>query len=247
MWTGDWDGLLEVTTAGLDENPEAGDRMPYLLQTVVVRAARGEPVAELLDSLKQAAAGVTDPQTLWLSIDALGFVALAEGELAEAGAIYRANVGQYEFTAPGWLWFAAWSAILLGDVPTAEADLEALDAIGGHLSLLDARRTVIRAGLAGLAGEGSGAIRSFETALVELRAIDAVFDEALAGILMASVLEPGAEVQEATDRAREILVRLRAQPFLDQLDAALERQTDVQNRASVSAATAGAVPVETEP
>ena len=246
LWTGDWDGLLEVTTAGLDENPEAGDRMPYLLQTVLVRAARGEPVAELLDSLKQAAAGVTDPQTLWLSVDALGFVALARGNLAEAGAIYRANVGQYEFAAPGWRWFAAWSAILLGDVPAAEADLAALDAIGGHLSLVDARRTVIRAGLAGLAGDASGAIRSFETAMAELRAIESVFDEALGAILMAKVLEPGPEVRAATDGAREILTRLRARPFLDQLDAAMEPDPGAPRRTPESSSGAEAVSVETE-
>ena len=152
--TGDWDGLLEVCGAGLDENPEAGDRMPYLLQMVVVGAARGEPVAELLDDLETTAEAVTDPQTVWQSDDALAFVALADGRLADAGAIYREKVVQYEFAAPGWRYLAAWSAILLRDVPAAESDLAALDAIGGHLSLVDARRMVIRAALAGLAGDG---------------------------------------------------------------------------------------------
>jgi hypothetical protein len=41
---------------------------------------------------------------------------------------------------------------------------------------------------------------------------------------MASVLDPGSpEVRAAVERAREILTKLRAQPFLDQLETALGR------------------------
>ena len=221
--------------------------MPYLLEMVRVRAARGEPVAEPLEGLQQTAVAVTDPQTLWLSVDALAFVALAGGNLAEASAIYRANVDQYEFAAPGWRYFAAWSAIRLGDVPAAEADLAALDAIGGHLSLVEARRTVIRAGLVGLAGDAAESISLFQSALADLRAIGVPFDEALAAILMASVLDPGLpEVREATDRAREILVRLGARAFLEQLDAALERGPGVRQQAPGSMATTEAVSVEAD-
>jgi hypothetical protein len=178
----------------------------------------------------QIAAVLTDPQTLWQAVEAPAFVALADGNLAEAGAIYRANLTGYEFAAPGWQYLAAWSALRLGDIASAEADLAGLDAIGGHLALLDARRTALRAGIAGLASDSPAAIRLFETALVELRAIGAAFDEALVAILMASVLEPGPEVALATERAREFLVRVRARPFLEQLDGALTRPQATQRR-----------------
>ena len=105
---------------------------------------------------------------------------------------------------------------------------------------------MIRAALAGLAGDGPTAIRLFESALTELRAVEGVLDEALAAILMASVLEPGAEVRAATERAREILVRLRAQPLLDQLEAALERDPAAPRPTPEASATAGPVSVQTE-
>jgi class 3 adenylate cyclase/tetratricopeptide (TPR) repeat protein len=222
--TGDWDGVLEAGTEGLEENPEAADRMSCLGQTIQVRAARGEPFGEELESLMTAGAEVTDPQILWLTVEVPAFAAIAAGRLAEAGASLRANVDRYDFTAPYWWYLAGWTALRLGDVTTAKADLAALDATGVHRPLDEARRTVIRAGLAGLAGDVPESIRLFQTALAELRSVGVPFDESLAGILMASVLDPRLpEVREATDRAREILVRLGARAFLEQLDAALER------------------------
>jgi len=219
---GDWDGTLEVASSGLDESPEAGDRMSFLYQQVLVRAARGEPVDEPLDELGLIAREVSDPQVLWLAIEAPAFAGLAGGRLAEAGASFRANVASFDFAAPTWWYLAGWTALMLGDVAQARSDLEGLEDVVLHLPLVDARRHVLRAGLAALSGDAPATVRGFELALAAFRSIGTPFDEALAAILMARVLDPDlAENREATARARDILVGLRATPFLEQLDAAV--------------------------
>ncbi len=245
--TGDWDGVLEACSAGLDENPEAGDRLSFLLQTILVRAARGETVAEPLADLERAGLEVTDPQVLWQTVEGPAFAAIAGGRLAEAGARLRAGVDQYEFYAPGWWYLAGWTALRLGDAATAGQDLAAIEALGLHLPVTDARRTLLHAGLAGLNGDVTGSIRQFQAAMTELRALGVPLDEALAGVAMASVLDPGLpEVQAATDRAREILVRLRAQAFLEQLDGVIARDPVVRRRAPGSIPTTEAVSVEAD-
>ena len=108
---------------------------------------------------------------------------------------------------------------------------------------------MIRAGLAGLAGDVPESIRLFQTAFAELRSVGVPFDESLAGILMASVLDPSLpEVRAAADRAREILVRLGAQAFLEQLDGRLARDPGTApSRTRARQREAEAVSVEAEP
>ncbi|MEP6469491.1 MAG: adenylate/guanylate cyclase domain-containing protein, partial [Chloroflexota bacterium] len=43
---GDWDGALAVLDAGLSEDPETPDRVALLSNALIVRACRGEPVAD---------------------------------------------------------------------------------------------------------------------------------------------------------------------------------------------------------
>jgi hypothetical protein len=224
--SGDWDGVLATGAEVIESDAyaEIGDRMQFLLQAGQVHAARGESVADTLDELARTAPEVTDIQVLWTTVEAAAFKAFAEGRLADAGAIWREGAGHYEFVAPDWLYRAATAALQLSDASTASGDLSKLDATGYHVPVVDAWRGVIRAGLAALGGNVGGSIGLFQAALGELKAIDIPFEEALAAIVMVSVLDSGQpEVRAAAERAREILVGLRARPFLDQLEAALAR------------------------
>jgi hypothetical protein len=64
----------------------------------------------------------------------------------------------------------------------------------------------------------------YRDALREWRDLGLLWDEALCGLDMATLLDPAdPEVRAAADAAREILVRLEAAPFLARLDAAMAR------------------------
>ena len=85
-------------------------------------------------------------------------------------------------------------------------------------------RVTIRAGLAAAEGRRAEALGLYRDALRRWRDLHFVFDETLCVIDMATLLDPAEpEVRAAADAAREILVRLRAKPLLERLEAAIER------------------------
>jgi hypothetical protein len=72
----------------------------------------------------------------------------------------------------------------------------------------------------------------YRDALRRWRDLGLPLDEAFTAIEMATLLDPADPVVcAAADRAREILVPLRAEPFLDRLEAAMSRRDDVARRA----------------
>jgi class 3 adenylate cyclase/tetratricopeptide (TPR) repeat protein len=237
LWmTGDWDAVLEDSLAGLDEEPEPGDRVQFLRAMILVRAARGEPVATALAELTSTLSEVTDPQVLWTSVDVPAFAALAAGRLAEAGATWREGAKHYEIRTHEWLYMAACTALHVRDRETAARDLRELDGIGLHTPLIEARRTLVRGGLVALAGEATESARLCGVAVREFRRMGLPFDEAWATIVLARILDPASpEIRSAIEGARASLVALRAQAFLDLLDAAASRTVDQQGVKAASA------------
>jgi hypothetical protein len=118
-------------------------------------------------------------------------------------------------------------ALWEGDARAAAETLATIDASGLHAPTVEARRLVIRAGLAAHAGRPEEAKGLYRDALARWRSLGYAFDEALVGLDMAILFDPGdlvdPEVVTITRAAREILVRLRARPFIDRLDAAMAR------------------------
>jgi class 3 adenylate cyclase/tetratricopeptide (TPR) repeat protein len=224
LWlTGDWDAVLAIAAGGLDDEPESADRAYLLHHTILVRAARGQAVADPLRELESTSSELTDPQVLWTTVDASGFAALADGRLDEAGEIWRQGARQYELNAHVWLFKAACTALRRADVLTATKDLAELDGIGLHTPLVDACRALIRAGLSALAHEASGSARLSENALREFRGLAIPFEEAMATIVLATVLDSDTpELPALVDAARDILVRLQAAPFIEVLDSLVE-------------------------
>ncbi len=72
----------------------------------------------------------------------------------------------------------------------------------------------------------------YRDVLREWHDLGLVWDEALCGLDMATLLDPGdPEVRAAADAAREILVQLGAAPFIARLDAAMARPSRVSRPA----------------
>jgi class 3 adenylate cyclase/tetratricopeptide (TPR) repeat protein len=217
---GEWDEAVSLWQTLLAEDPEPADRLVPLFGLVMVASARGEPILGAVDEIERGAAEVTDPQVTWTAIAGPASVASAEGRLSDAVALWRAGVRVSPSSAREWLPIAARFSIRLGDVAGAQADLAALDEIGVHTPRHEAERLAIRAGLAALEGQASDALRLYGESLQALHELGLPFSLAQVTIEMATVLDPSTpEVAAAVESARGILSRLRAQAFLDQLEA----------------------------
>jgi class 3 adenylate cyclase/tetratricopeptide (TPR) repeat protein len=223
--TGDWAAALTELRAALDDDWEPADRRSLLSRFVEIAALQGEPVRPELEELSRLVGGMDDPQVQASASAAFAAAALGEGGLGAAREHWRRAIEQYAPQLPSLSPRAARAALWLGDAAAASDDLATLDAAGVHGPAIEADRRTIRAGIAALEGRGADALPLYREALRSWRDLGLAWDEALCGLDMALLLdltEP--RVREAADASREIFVRLGAKPFLDRLDAALERQ-----------------------
>ena len=86
--------------------------------------------------------------------------------------------------------FGARAALWAGDGAGVSADLAASEAIGKRGRALGADRTTMRAGLAALDGRTSDALEGYRAALAIWRDLGLAWDEALACLDMATLLDP---------------------------------------------------------
>jgi hypothetical protein len=235
--TGDWDwavGELAPQLAGELDRP---DRAWFEGNTLVFRTWRGEATPEEWADWEATIVGHDDPQAAADYSDIRALRALAEGRLAEAR---RLAIESFTIVGgrPSRRAVAARAALWSGDRASAAADLDAIDEVGVHGPAAELTRTTIRAGIAALDGRIGEAMSLYRLVRDGWRDIGLPWEEALAGIDMAMLLEPAeADVAAAGARSREILVGLRAQPFLDRLDAALGRATTRESGGAVSRLT----------
>ena len=122
-----------------------------------------------------------------------------------------------------------------GKLEEARRLADAAEEAGGFGPLIAARRATSRAGIAALEGRTAEALALYRDALRGWRSVHAVWDEALTGIDMATVLDPTEpDVATAIKSTREILERLGAKPYIERLDAAvaMEREGEPVRRAT---------------
>jgi hypothetical protein len=219
--TGDWDWALAELGTQLAGELDRPDRAWYLGTTLVYRCWRGEAANADWAEWETLIEGQDDPRIAADYAEVRSLRALTEGHLADAR---RFAIDSFETVSglPSRRAVAARAALWSGDRSGAMADLEAIDATGVHGPAAELRRTAIRAGIAALDGRTADAIAQYRSAREGWRDLGVLWEEALLGIDMATLLdsrEP--EVVAAAARSREILTGLSARPFLDRLEAAL--------------------------
>jgi len=221
---GDWDGAVAELDSALDEDMDVAQRIWLTSNSLDVHACRGEDVSAglaQLDALVVAAGNEKELRTA--SREPFAWAALAAGDLEEARRLCL-EIANLNNLAPAALYQAARCALWAGDSDGVAADLAALDATGFHGRIVEARRMTLRAGLAACGQREGEALRLYREALDAWRDVGMTWDEAQTAIDMAVVLDPSLpEVRAATEAGRETMVRLRSQPFIDRLDAAMAR------------------------
>ena len=219
---GDWDGSIAELEAGLANDPDRVIRGALLRQAIAVRSGRGEAVEDALGELERLDVDRTDPQQQTDLLGARAAMAFAAGDLAAARAAWR-PIGDLVATARAWTFAsAARAALWARDAVGAREDLAALDASGLHGPIVELLRAGIRAGLAALDGRPVDALGLYRHTMRGWRDVGFGWLETLLAMDMAMLLDPAdPEVRAAAEGARENLVRMRAAPFLERLDAAM--------------------------
>jgi class 3 adenylate cyclase/tetratricopeptide (TPR) repeat protein len=220
---GEWTWAIQLLDEALAEEFESSDRADLLGSLVFYRAYTGAPTDELVDEVERLMGGATDPTRISGLDWTRAWVWFVEGRLGEAREAWRRAIEL--MATPEILPFPARAALWDGDADAARVDLEAFDASGVHGPALEADRTTIRAGIAGLEGRTADALALYRDALRAWGDLGLAFDQALCAVDMAIVLDPALpEVRAAAEVARETLTRLGAKPILERLDVALARK-----------------------
>jgi hypothetical protein len=205
------------------------DRLLVIESVARIRAWQGQDIDALVEEIEDIARETSDPQSRYSAAVVRADLGFARGDLRGSVAAYRRAATMSAGNAPNVHPQAARSGLLARDAVAAAADLDALEATGVHSPWIESRRVSIRAGLAALDGRPADALALYGAAIRGFRDLSMLLDEALTGMEMAVLLdldEP--EVRAAANAARDILVRLRAQPFLERLDSAMSpRPADV--------------------
>jgi class 3 adenylate cyclase/tetratricopeptide (TPR) repeat protein len=222
--TGEWQWALAELAAVPTEDVGGIDRLNLLESSVGVCSLRGDRVEDMVDEMASIVGTSDEPaiaSAIWMARTSEAF---ASGRFADArDAAHRTGdlVAEY---LPIALVTAIRSALWMGDAAAAAVDLAALEASGVHGPAVEADTRTTRAGIAALEGRVAEALVLYRDALRTWRDLGLVWDEALCGIDMVTLLDPSEpEVRAAAESAREILVRLEARPFIARLDAALAR------------------------
>jgi tetratricopeptide (TPR) repeat protein len=205
--------------------------MALINNLVIIRAGRGEDVDELMTRLENSAKDMSGPLYQAFITDPEANIALAKGDLTEALKQFTATFEVDSSQIPEYSYRAAVVAVLMGNLDETRRLADIYVATGGAGPIVNARRASLSAGIAALEGRQSDAIALYRDALRDWRAAGAAWDEALMGLCVVSVLDPAdPEVAAIAGSTREIFERLRAQPYLDQLDALLARHTSASPR-----------------
>jgi len=241
---GEWDWVVRELGVILADEADDLDRVSALGGTIVVRAFRGEPVADLvaeLEAIPMVDDDTVKPVTL---AEAGAWMAFTDGryDLARVRALEQGELFAQARLETRLL--ATRCALLAGDVATAREDLAAAERVARRGRSIDTDLTTRRAGVAAGNGQAREALGLYREALRDWRDLGDVWDEALCAIDMAVLLDPEElEVAAAAESARRILKGLGATPFLERLEAAMTRRPATTDGAARSVPVSRSDPI----
>jgi hypothetical protein len=233
---GEWGWASALLADWLANQITGSFYLELYVDRAVLTSLVGDDPAEDIAEAERLLPGMRDPQYTSYVHWARAWAAFTSGHLVESREHALAAAQTTNYFVPITYPLAARAALWAGDAAAAAETLTALDqsVMRGEAVGLD--RASLRAGIAALEGRRADAIAGYREALRGWAALGTAFDEALAVIDLATLLAPTdremPEAYGAIDAARETLVRLRGQPFLDRLNQGLRQPSE---RAAVSA------------
>ncbi|MEP7158209.1 MAG: hypothetical protein ABI797_02185, partial [Chloroflexota bacterium] len=184
----------------------------------IIRAGRGEPVDENMADMARLGKDMSGKWRLFLA-DPEANVALAKSDVKSARDSFMQIATDDPSQGLEYFHRAARAALLTRDAADAGRIIAQYEELGGYGSVHEARYATLQAGLAALGGRTKEALALYKTALAGWRATHAVWDEALTGLEMATLLDAAEpDVAAAVASSRAIFDRLGAKPYVAWLD-----------------------------
>ena len=219
--TGDWAWAIEQLEAALELDLDESTRLALRAALALLRAFQGRLTPGELQEILAGIAHLEDSDTSATAYDLQANDALVRGAFAAAHDYQMRVVGISDLNAPYSLPRAGHAAVLAGDVSGARSALAQLDALGTRGRAVDADRAAIRAGIAAIEGDHTGALAGYRVAVDAFRDLGLPWDEALTVLSAVIRLGPDAPgVREWVNTARATFARLEAAPLLARLDDA---------------------------
>jgi class 3 adenylate cyclase/predicted ATPase len=220
--TGNWDAIALDAERMLANTSDARARQNAVDNVASLRAARGEPIDDLVAELEATHALENSSMSNMFVLDTKAWQQLAAGRLADAARLWE-EVAADPANASAASQMLARMAIWLNDVDGLERWAEVYWANVIHGGAPEADRQAFDAAIQGLRGDRSGATTRYREAIRRYRELGLELDEAAMAIDMVYVLGPTDPLTvDSVQRARLVFAANRARTYLDQLEAALE-------------------------
>ena len=217
---GEWVWATSLLEEWISMEISGSFALELYVDRAVLTALRGGDAAPDIGRATTMVAEVKDPQYESYLHWARAWAAMVAGRLTEAREEAVNAAATTNFFSPISLPLAARAALWAGDLAPVTAILEDLVASGFRGQAVDLDLATLRAGIAAREGRRAESASAYREALRGWRQLGLAFDEALAALDMALLLDPSEpDLRALVDTGRETLRRLGARPLLDRLDA----------------------------
>jgi hypothetical protein len=226
MRVGEWDWASALLDEWISMEISGSFALELYIDRAVLTALRGGNPSADIERAATMAVEVKDPQYESYVHWARAWAAMAAGRLSEAREEAVTAARTTDFFSPISLPLGARAALWAGDSAAAQAILEDLVASGYRGQAVALDLATLRAGVAAREGRRAESAAAYREALRGWRQMGLVFDESLAALDMAILLDPAEpDLRALVDTARETLRRLGATPLLEKLETAAAQVT----------------------
>jgi tetratricopeptide (TPR) repeat protein len=236
----DVDAEIAILRDALDAATLRPDRIRLRMIRGVLEAQRGIAIAELRAEVEELVGDSTDPEQLFSRHMARALAALMTGNGSES---YDEAMAAFELQPQNPevpLSNALRSAIRARDPDRASIVASHITALGQSGELDRSGELQARGAVAALTGNPAEALAAFREAhSIETR-LGQHYEAAIIAVLAVHLMPAEPEARAWAEEARELLVRMRAAPWITQLDAALATAP------AISAAVAAETPAATQ-
>jgi class 3 adenylate cyclase len=218
---GEWDWASALLEEWISMEISGNFALELYVDRAVLTALRGgDPAADIARAATMVAE-VKDLQYDSYLRWARAWAAMAAGRLKEAREEAVLAARSSGFFSPISLPVAARASLWEGDPAGAGAILADLVSSGYRGQAVDLDLATLRAGVAALEGRRAESVAAYREAIRGWRQMGLAFDESLAVLDMAILLDPvEPDLRALVDTARESLRQLGAQPLLEKLETA---------------------------
>jgi len=240
-----WDAHIPVMEEALETATLRYDRRRLRSLLGLFQMSRGEKMRELVEDIAELVAGSTDPEDLFTLYTMAGATDMLTGDLEAAYAKAMKTLELKTQIPEVPLSLAARSAIWSRSLERARHANNLIADLPATGSLTQAMRAHSAAAIAALEGRATEAVAGFRDVDARMRKMEQFFDAARYAVDAAVLLPDHPDIRALVDEARPLLVELRAQPYLDRLEAALgDAQTASQAPTPTGAASSPLTPVK---